>query len=68
MPNDGTDPNQDRSRPVTRAEMEAMAYRNGWEIRFQGEVLNPGREKRPDFPASSPATTPGSNSPITPAR
>lgn len=61
MPTDGSAPKE--SRPPTPAEIEAMAYRNGWEIRWQGKVYNPGREKRPDFPGSSPGTKPASGSP-----
>ena len=42
---------------ITYAEMEALAYRNGWRIRFKdGRVINPGREKRPDSPAGEPET------------
>ena len=31
--------------------LEMHAYRNGWRIRFKdGRVINPEREKRPDWP------------------
>lgn len=51
------------SRPATRENYEAMAYRNGWTVSFEGELLNPNREKRPGFQASSPATPPTKRSP-----
>lgn len=49
---------RDRSRPLDpmRSEwdyriLEMHAYRNGWRVRFRdGRVINPEREKRPDFP------------------
>lgn len=65
---DGLNENVDTSRPATREDYEAMAYRNGWTVNFQGEVLNPNREKWPGFLASSPATLHAKRSPTEPPK
>lgn len=66
--NDGLNANADTSRPATREDMEAMAYRNGWTVSFNGELLNPNREKRPGFQASSPATPSAKRLPTEPPK
>lgn len=65
---DGLNEKVDTSRPATREDYEAMAYRNGWTVNFQGEVLNPNREKRPAFQASSHATPSAKRSPPAPRK
>jgi len=62
MQNNGLNEKQGTSRPATREEVLAIAYRNGWEIKYQGEILNPNREKRETSPGSSQETKPGSSS------
>jgi len=62
MRNDGLNEKSDTSRPATREDYEAMAYRNGWTVNYQGELLNPNREKRPGFLVPSPATPPARRS------
>lgn len=65
---DGLNESAAISPPATRDDYEAMAYRNGWTVSFNGELLNPNRDKRPGFQTSIHATSSAKRSPTVPPK